>query len=149
MPSHTVLFAIGTRRGKAEAWIRSLPERFPKLDIHVVPRHELKDLADPIGGDEDVILVVDTPYTDIEKFRLDAAGVLMQGGRVFVQYFPAEPLISLIQADQRSGNLLGAESLREDLQSLRELSAYEAELDALEERFADRLKTKKGNPVSV
>ncbi|AUW34164.1 hypothetical protein A5904_14535 (plasmid) [Acidithiobacillus caldus] len=148
MPSHTVLFAIGTRRGKAEAWIRSLPERFPKLYIRVVPRHELKDLADPTGGDEDVILV-DTPYADIGKFRADAIQVLERGGAVYLQYFPAEPLISLIQADQRSGDLLGAESLRTDLQNLCERSDYEAELDVLEKRFADGLKAKKGNPVSA
>lgn len=140
---YTVLMAVGTRRGKAEEWILTLPERFPNLDIRITGAHNLKDIADTTGGDDSVILVVDTPYAEITKFRLDVAGVLLQGEQVYLQYFPAEPLISLIQADQRSPSLLGAESLREDLQNLQDLSMYEAEVEALEKEFAGRLVAKK------
>ena len=146
---YTVLMAVGARRGKAEEWIRTLPERFPNVEFRIVSANNLKGLADTAGDDESVILVSDTPYAEITKFRLDAAGVLLQGGLVFLQYFPGEPLISLIQADQRSPSLLGAESLRADLQDLQDLAVYEAELDELEERFADRLVAKKKRAVLV
>lgn len=146
---YTILMAVGTRRGKAEEWIRKLPERFPMLNIWVTGAHNLKDIADTAGGDDSVILVVDTPYAEITKFRLDVAGVLLQGEQVFLQYFPPEPLISLIQADQRSPSLLGAESLRADLQDLQDLAVYEAELEELEARFADRLGAKKKKVVLV
>lgn len=132
----SVLFAVGTRRGKAEEWIRALPERFPRLDIRVTRAEDLAGLAST--ANEAAVFVVDTPYADIGKFRTDAALVLEQGGKVYLEYFPAEPLISLIQADQRSGSLIGAESLREDLQSLQDISAYEADLDVLERQFAER-----------
>jgi len=129
--SGNLLMAIGTPRSRAEDWIRQLPERFSGLDIRPISREALADLDTVQTTDAEVgpIRVVDAPYTDIEVFHRDAQFARARGWEVFLQYFPAEPLIQLIQKDQTSGELLGAETLRESLRQLLPETRYIEALD--------------------
>lgn len=127
-----VLMPIGTRRGQAETWIQRLPERFPALDIRTIGKHAIDNIATGAKESDAAVFVIDTPYADIEEFRRDAERILTQGAEIFLEYFPAEPLIVLIQNDQRSGQLLGAEELREDLRKLQEHGQYEQAIEQAE-----------------
>ncbi|OFC36895.1 hypothetical protein [Acidithiobacillus caldus] len=127
-----VLMPIGTRRGQAETWVQRLPERFPALDIRTIGKHAIDNIATGAKESDAAVFVIDTPYADIEEFQRDAERILTQGAEIFLEYFPAEPLIVLIQNDQRTGHILGAEELREDLRKLQELGQYEQALDQAE-----------------
>ncbi|MGK9452149.1 hypothetical protein ACSSZE_12985 [Acidithiobacillus caldus] len=128
----TVLMAIGTRRGQAETWVQRLPKRFPTLGIRTIGKKAIDDIATQAKESDAAVFAIDTPYADIEEFQRDAERILTQGAEIFLEYFPAEPLIVLIQNDQRTGHILGAEELREDLRKLQELGQYEQALDQAE-----------------
>jgi len=127
--SALIVMAVGTRRGKAEAWLKDLPDRFPSLDPLLVSKEELPDLPNAIDHPDLIsVLVVDEPYVDVDSFRNDVETAMRKGWEVAFEYFPGEPLILLIQADQKSGAILGAEILRKELQKLQELEKYESVL---------------------
>ena len=128
-----LFMAIGTRRSRAERWIRELSERFPDQDIRLITRGSLAELEtiDPDAKDgPEIVRVDETPYTDLAIFREDVRQATDRGWEVFLEYFPAEPIIQLIQNDQNSGEaLVGAEKLREELRALLPESVYLQELE--------------------
>ncbi len=131
--SGLIVMAVGTRRGKAENWIEDLPGRFSGLSIVQISKEELHDLP-PAPKDPDLIsiLLIDQPYVDVHAFRKDAELAMGKGWEVAFEYFPGEPLILLIQADQRSIGILGAEELRKELQKLQGPEQYESALQEAE-----------------
>ena len=133
--SGTVFFAVGTRRGKAEAWIAQLPDRFPSLEIAPIARENLGSLPD--GHDQERCFVVSTPYCSVQEFQEDAEVAMARGYVVSFEYFPPEPLIGLIQRDQRAPSIIGAEALREDLQQLQKPAVYDGALAAVEAGLLD------------
>ena len=121
-----LLLAIGTRRGKAERWISELPQRYPHLGIQTVCRDAIATLA----PDSDAVILVNQPYNEIGKFQEDVRTASARGFQVYAQYFPAEPMFTLIQADMRHReNALGAAILKGDIQELRMESGYRQVLD--------------------
>ncbi|MGK9450229.1 hypothetical protein ACSSZE_03050 [Acidithiobacillus caldus] len=116
-----LFLAIGTRRGKAERWIAELPQRYPHLGIQTVSRNAIATLA----PDSDAVILVEEPYNEIGKFQEDVRTANSKGFQVYAEYFPAEPMFTLIQADmQHRESALGAAILKGDIQELRTEQAY-------------------------
>lgn len=119
----TLIVALGTRRGKAERWITELPHRFPHLDIQTIKPEQIDTL--PVAPDADSVAVLDEPVSDIELFLSVVRSASVRGCQVYLQYFPAEPLVVLVQADMKHrGNLMGADTLKKELTQLRTEQEY-------------------------
>ena len=128
MPGN-LFIAIGTHRSKAEDWIATLPERFPDLHMQTISPEQLADLPE---HPDDSCAVVSEPYTDPTHLQAAIELAAAKGWETYLEYFPAEPLFPLIQRDLKSGNIIGAPALKEEIRTLRPFSAYQDLLNAVE-----------------
>lgn len=118
--------AIGTQRGAAEEWLKQLDKKYPGLQIEMVSPSSLPAMRGVTASNEEWkdVAVLEEPCSNLEEFRAIVQAVFAKGWQVYLQYFPGEPLITLIQKDQSAPVLLGADVLRKELQQLQPVQKY-------------------------
>ena len=131
MPGN-LFIAIGTHRSAAEDWIATLPDRFPNLKIQTLRKEQLYSLTDQ----DDACAVLAEPVVDITELDTISRRATELNWQVWIQYFPAETLFTLIQRDMQQGSavhggaVLGAPALKEELKALQPVQVYEQLLDS-------------------